>query len=224
MISVIIAGAGSGKRFGNRPKAFFRLGGRELIYYSVENFCPVADEIVAVLPAGCEKEWEAKLGIACPGIRVAAGGSHRQDSVSNGLEMLSDGEGIVLVHDVARPFLSSALLERIISAAEKYGACVPCTALSDTVKEAEGPFVGRTLDRSRLFQVQTPQAFRKDILRNAYRQACVSGFYGSDDSILVERTDTRVYLVEGERENIKITYPDDLQLANIILEKWKKAE
>ncbi|HNS33134.1 MAG TPA: 2-C-methyl-D-erythritol 4-phosphate cytidylyltransferase [bacterium] len=224
MVIAIIAGGGSGTRLDSTPKAFLKLGDKELIYYSLDFFYGKADEIIAVLPSENVKFWEKKLKKRYNNIKVAAGGKHRQDSVGRAVDIMGNSRGIVLVHDVARPFLSRGLFERTVKGALRHGASIPFIEVQDTLKENNGGFVEKTLDRSKIVQIQTPQAFRTDILRKAYAEAAKEKFYGSDDAVLVERLGVKVYLVKGERENIKITYPVDLQLAKTILKKWKTAE
>ncbi len=224
MITVIIAAAGKGTRLNGIPKAFVKLGGRHLIYYSLDTFCHRADEVIIVFPEKYVKRWDKKLKKIYKNIRIVAGGLYRQDSVRNAIDIMANRTGIVLVHDVARPFLSVGLFNRLVEAAEKYGACVPYVGLRDTLKEMKDNFVVRTLDRNIIVGVQTPQAFKADFLRKAYAEAYRKNFYGSDDSVLVEMLGVDVYLVEGEQENIKITYPVDLKLAKIILKQWKTVE
>jgi len=222
MISVILAGGGRGKRINNTPKAFIKIGGKELLYHCLEKFCKMAYEIVVVLPAGYEERWEEKLRKSYRNVRVVAGGTERQDSVKSGIDFLKNRSGITIVHDIARPFFTNAMLRRLIEGATKYGACIPYIELQDTVKEVDGLFVRGTPDRQKMVQIQTPQVFKTTLLRNAYLKAFKEKFYGSDDSVLVERTGARVYLVRGSRENMKLTYPEDLLLARNIFKNRKE--
>jgi len=155
---------------------------------------------------------------------VVKGGITRQDSVKAGLNSLKNTEGIILVHDVARPFFTGKLVEKVVEGAKKYGACIPSLPVQDTIKEFEGIFVKNTLMREKIVLVQTPQAFKSSILRDAYRKAYEDNFYGSDDAVLVERTGLKVYMTGGDRENIKITYPADIDIAEILFKKWVKAK
>lgn len=222
MISVIIAGAGRGRRLNNTPKAFIKLGGRELIYHSLERFYAKTRTVTVVLPAEYVSKWQAKLDRNYRNVQVVAGGETRQDSVKTGLLSLKDKSGLVLVHDVARPFFSEELLEKVVRGAESYGACIPCIPVSNTVKKFEGGFIKKTLNREELVQVQTPQAFRYRVLADAYEKAYADDFSGSDDSVLVERMGQKVLMVQGSPENIKITYPADIELARILIKKWKR--
>ncbi len=222
MISVILAGAGSGKRINKLPKAFIKIGGKELVYHSLDRFYKIAQTIVVVLPEEYVIDWREKLKKTYKDIKVIKGGAERQDSVKAGLYSLKNRAGIILVHDVARPFFSEKLINAVIEGAQKYGACIPCFPLNETIKEVENGFVKKTLNREKIVQVQTPQAFESSILRDAYKKAYEDNFLGSDDSVLVERTGQKVYMVVGERENIKITYPADIQIASALLKQWKK--
>jgi len=221
MIGVIIAGGGGGTRLDGQPKAFLKVAGKELIYYSLDLFHNEVDEIVIVLPLADVKKWKPRIENGYKNVKVVSGGQHRQDSIRNGLKAFEKKNDIVFVHDVARPFLTLELFKRIKEGAEKYGACIPYVGACDTLKEVNNSFVGKTLDRDRIVQIQTPQAFKIEVLQKAYFEAYKDNFYGSDDSILVERIGIDVYMVEGERKNIKITYPVDLLFAETILKNEK---
>jgi 2-C-methyl-D-erythritol 4-phosphate cytidylyltransferase len=211
MNSVILAGGGTGTRLKNKvSKTFTKIKGRELFYYSLEKFYNSIDEIFLVLPEKDLKIWAGRIKKEFPGINILAGGKQRQDSVNNALKRIK-GKGLILIHDVARPFFTYNLVKKLLSEGEKYGACVPFIEMCDTVKEIKNGFVSRTLDRNKLAIIQTPQCFRVDILKTAYRKAYKENFYGSDDSVLVERIGEKIRLVKGERNNIKITYPEDLK-------------
>lgn len=217
VIAVIIVAAGRGSRMGSaRPKALLPLAGRSMLARVVETFArhPRVGPIVAVV--GDPEEAGRALG-APAGVILVRGGAERQDSVRRGLEAIGSAD-LVLVHDAARPLLGSALIDRVIDAAAGSGAAVPATAPVDTVKEvgAAGE-VARTLPRETLRLVQTPQAFRADLLRAAHERAAALGWRATDDAALVERTGARVVTVPGSPWNIKITTPDDLRLAEAIL-------
>ncbi|MGI6595325.1 MAG: 2-C-methyl-D-erythritol 4-phosphate cytidylyltransferase [Candidatus Ratteibacteria bacterium] len=224
MISAILAGGGRGSRSGDTPKAFINIGEGPLLYYSLEMFNKKVDEIVLVLPTEYVEQWKEKLKQEYKNIAVIPGGTHRQDSVQAGLNALKSHGGIIIIHDIARPLFSEELLLRVIEGAETHGAAVPYVESQDTLKERESDFVKQTPDRDRLVCIQTPQAFTADIIRDAYAKAYKENFYGTDDASLVERAGGKVYLVKGERENFKITYPMDITLAKEIIKKWKKAE
>jgi 2-C-methyl-D-erythritol 4-phosphate cytidylyltransferase len=224
MISVIIAGAGLGKRIDNLPKAFIKIGRKELLYHSLDRFYKKTKSIAVVLPEKYIKKWRKELKKKYKDVHIIQGGKTRQDSVRAGLFSLKETDDIILVHDVARPFFSSDVLKRVIKGAEMYGACIPYIPFQDTVKETEGRFVKNTLNREKIVLVQTPQAFKSSILKFAYQKAYEENFYGSDDAVLVERAGFKVYLTRGNIENIKITYPADIETAKILLKKWGAKE
>lgn len=221
-IGVIIAAAGSGTRMGGGVSKQFRKIGRLPVLtravraFDVHSFI---DEIVVVTKedslAFCREEMIAPFGFAK--VRgIAAGGAQRQDSVYRGLFALSEDVDLVLVHDGARPFISAEVISEAVRTAAEKGAAVVAVAVKDTIKQVadgadEAPFFTHTPDRSKLYAVQTPQAFSASLLREALERAFAEKFYGTDDSVLVERLGKKVYLVKGEYENIKITTAEDLE-------------
>jgi len=212
----VIVAAGAGRRFG-AAKQFALLKGRPLYEWSVEAFERHEDVegIVLVLPAEGAGRPQPALGGKLRA--VVAGGKERQDSVLNGFRRVPAGEDrVVLVHDGARPLVSRELISRVIQAAGEKGAAVPGLPIEDTVKEAAGDEVIRTLQRTALVRVQTPQGFLYSWLGQALEGAAAGGFYATDEAMLVERTGRRVVLVAGEVRNIKITTPLDLKIAEAI--------
>jgi 2-C-methyl-D-erythritol 4-phosphate cytidylyltransferase len=153
-------------------------------------------------------------------LRLVPGGKERQDSVYNALKALKNEDEleIVLVHDGVRPFFNGEQVRRLIQAARSHGAAVLGLPAQDTLKTvtAEGE-VRQTLERRDIWQIQTPQAFRSELLADAYRKAYEDGFYGTDDTVLVERMGIRVKMIPGAATNFKITTPEDLALAEAIL-------
>ncbi|HDD65042.1 MAG TPA: 2-C-methyl-D-erythritol 4-phosphate cytidylyltransferase [Firmicutes bacterium] len=216
MISVILAGGGRGERTGRKiPKSFIKINKKYLFLYSLEKFNSLSQvkEIILVLPEEkitdylknkLKKEF-SKLKI------IVGGGRERKDSVYNGLKYVDEKADIVLIHDVARPFVSRRLIERVIDGAKKYKACIPVIPSTDTLKIVENNFVKKTIEREKVFRVQTPQGFSKDVILKAYNKS--KNINASDDSQLVENIGIRVYTVEGEMENIKITFPVDIEIA-----------
>lgn len=216
-VTAIIVAAGSGRRFGS-PKQFAVLRGKPVLSWSLDAFesHPRVGAIVVVLP---DEKMGPELKAAFPKITaVVAGGERRQDSVWNGLLRVEErGAGTVLVHDGARPLVSAELIGRVIDGAEKAGAAVPVVELDDTVKEIKNGAVVRTLDRSILVRVQTPQGFAFDLLKRALDRARADGFTGTDDAALVERLGAPVAAVPGELRNVKITSSGDLKSAEALL-------
>lgn len=226
-IGVIIAAAGSGTRMGGGiSKQFRSLEGMPVVARAVKAFedHPWVDEILVVTREDslefCREEMIAPFGFAK--VRgVMAGGAQRQDSVYRGLVALEGQADFVLVHDGARPFLSLGTISAVIETVVRTGAAVAAVPVKDTIKRvtagADGDRVfSETLERSGLYGVQTPQAFSTALLRAAMEKAFEENFYGTDDSVLVERTGQKVYLVEGEPENIKITTAEDMEIGGAI--------
>lgn len=217
-VSAVVVAAGEGKRFG-APKQFSLLKGKPVLDWSLEKFenHESVDEIILVLKdeARREKILARYKKIAA----VVEGGERRQDSVFKGFSLIDPRKaGIVLVHDAARPLVDTGLISRVIEAALEKGAAIPALPLKDTVKEITGQEVCRTLERERLFKVQTPQGFSYSILKEALEKAQQENYYGTDEAALVERMGKRVYVVQGNPKNIKITVPEDIKLAEVFLE------
>jgi 2-C-methyl-D-erythritol 4-phosphate cytidylyltransferase len=151
---------------------------------------------------------------------VLAGGEQRQDSVRNGLAVIGDDVEIVLIHDAVRPFVSGDLIHRAVREAEKHGAVTVGMPVKDTIKRVDrNGGVLETLDRQVLWMTQTPQAFKRSIIQEAYRKADEDQFYGTDDASLVERMGVRVKMIAASYENIKITTPEDLLMAEFLIKK-----
>lgn len=207
--AVVVAG-GTGERFGG-PKQFARLGGRPLVAWALDAARPVVDGLVLVVPPGSEADTPAAGADA-----VVAGGASRAASVRAGLAAVPEDATVIVVHDGARPLASTALFRTVIEAvgAGADGA-VPGLAVTDTVKEVAGDRVLRSLDRSTLVAVQTPQAFGAGALRAAHR----SGEDATDDATLVERAGGTVRVVPGETRNVKVTTPADLELVAALVDR-----
>lgn len=207
--AIVVAG-GSGSRFGDCvPKQFLDLGGLRVIDWAVAAAGAACDGVVAVLPA-------AHLSATLPvGVVPVAGGATRSESVRAGLSAVPDDAAVVVVHDAARPLADPALFERVVGAV-RAGAdgAVPGVPVPDTVKRVDSAGrVVETPDRGALRAVQTPQAFRADVLRRAHAGAGEA----TDDAALVEAAGGAVVVVDGDPSNLKITGPDDLVRAEILL-------
>lgn len=223
-VAAIVPAAGSGTRMGTKTKKqFLALAGIPLLGHALKTLetCPVVRSIVIVAGPGeedyCRSAVVEKLGLN----KVAAivpGGKERQDSVYSGLLALSPEFDIIVVHDGARPLFSLNILESVIAAAQTHGAAACAVPAKDTVKLAdENNFVTRTLPRNRTWLVQTPQAFRRELIMEAHRRARADNLLTTDDTALVESIGGQVKIVMGSYENIKITTPDDLELAAAII-------
>lgn len=155
--------------------------------------------------------------------KIVFGGKERQDSIYNGILNMPDKTDIVLTHDGARPFVSVSKIDEAIEMVEETGACVLANPVKDTIKVSlDGEIVDYTPNRDMLWQVQTPQVFKSDILIKAYEQAYSEGYYGTDDCSLVEKTGVKVKLIYNSYDNIKITTKEDLSIANILVKKVKE--
>lgn len=230
--AVILAG-GRGSRMQSRiQKQYMTLGGRPLICYALEAFeNSCADEIVLVTGAGEEeyvrREILTSMNLKKP-VTVTAGGKERYHSVYEGLKALKDC-AYVLIHDGARPLVTEAMIERAAAGAREFSACVAAMPVKDTIRMAdEEGFAAGTPDRSRLWQVQTPQAFSYELVRAAYDQLMESETLQqgvTDDAMVVERCrGTQIKMIFGSYENLKVTTPEDLILAEALLAARKCGE
>ena len=202
----IVVAAGGGARFG-AAKQFERLGDGTVLDRAVRVARDACDHVVVVLPDGAS--WDAP-----PGTEHTAGGATRSDSVRAGLARVPGDADVIVVHDAARPLASHELFTRVIQAvADGADGAVPALPVSDTVKRIDGDRVVETVPRDGLVGVQTPQAFRADALRAAHDVGGVD----TDDAALVEANGGVVRVVEGDRRNLKLTRPEDLELARALL-------
>ncbi|MGI6553847.1 MAG: 2-C-methyl-D-erythritol 4-phosphate cytidylyltransferase [Bacillota bacterium] len=223
-VSAVIAAGGSGSRMGMPVnKVYVPLNGLPLLCHTLLVFsnCPLINEIVVVVPQNeidfCRKTIIEPLGF-CKAVKITAGGKERQDSVRCGLRETSSNCDYVVVHDGARPLLTPAVLEAVLQEGFSWGAAVAAVPVKDTIKIADSQgFVIDTPERDKLWSVQTPQVFSKDILTAAHELAERRGVLGTDDAFLVEQMGHRVKIVPGEYENIKVTTPEDLDFAEAVL-------
>ncbi len=201
---------------GDVPKQFLLLQGKPILHHTLAVFGPCVDSVTLVVP---EKELSPTRKQWASGIvqQVIAGGAERQDSVANGLRALDQDTDIVIVHDGVRPFVSPAIIKASISAAREFGAAVTAIPMRDTVKKgtADG-WVEGSVERENLWRMQTPQAFRYDLLCEAFEKAARDNYYGTDEGSLVEYLGRPVKIIAGSEWNIKITCLDDLVLGEKI--------
>lgn len=215
---VIIVAGGSGRRMGGAlPKQFMMLDNEPILARSINRIHEAlpAAEIVVVLPKEHVELWKniaARFDVARH--KIALGGKERFHSVKNGLAALSEGIRTIAIHDAVRPLASKKLIIKLLLAAEKSVAVIPAVAPIDSYRIVEGDD-SRIIDRSALRMVQTPQVFHAEALRAAYEQPFSSTF--TDDASVMEAAGHKVTLVEGERENIKITTPSDMLIAEAII-------
>lgn len=220
-VMAILVAAGRGERMGaGRPKAFLEVAGQALLVRSAVAFdrARAVDAIVAVVP---DAEHDAADRLLKPIAKVSAivaGGARRQDSVLEGMKQAPHGfDGIVLVHDAARPFVSPALIDTVTAEATRVGAAVPVFAVADTIKRVKDGAVVETVDRTELAAAQTPQGFRFSLLVRAYEAAFRDRVTVTDEAMAIERIGEPVAAVAGEAANRKLTTPDDLAWAETML-------
>lgn len=224
MTTSVVPAAGKGIRMNsNLPKALVPIAGKPMIVWAVDALeqTPVVDAIVIVAPSGFlatferlrhENGWRKVVAIV-------PGGEDRQRSVWNGLQAIPSETEWVVVHDAARPLVKPSLIVAVWEAANEIGtaaiAALPCT---DTVKRTlDGILIAETLEREQIWLAQTPQVFAAELLREAHELAIKDGCLATDDAMLVERLGVPIRLVMGDPTNIKITHPDDLALAEVLL-------
>lgn len=223
MIAAIILAAGRGERMGAKlDKAFLSLGPKPLVAYSLLAFeaCSDIEGIVLVVRKDrveAAREMCKMFGISKL-LKIVPGGSRRQDSVRAGLAALSPETTVVAVHDSARPLVTPSLISATIVSAKKSGAGVAARKVVDTIKECgRTGVVSKTIDRAKLWAVETPQTFRYDLLRSSYDQVAAARKTVTDDAGALEFAGHPVQLVEWPHPNLKITYPEDLTIAAALL-------
>ena len=228
--TAIVLAAGQGKRMNSKvQKQFLKIQGHPVLYYSLKCFerSPLIQNIIVVtgkdMISYCEKEIIEHYGFTKV-TAVVAGGKERYDSVYKGLLACRDCE-YVFIHDGARPFITEEILERGMFGVRETGACVVGMPSKDTVKVSdEADFVRETPDRKRVWTIQTPQIFSYDLIKKAHESIRKKDMTSiTDDAMVVEQeTGVKVRLVEGSYQNIKITTPEDLDVAEVFLKKIKK--
>ena len=217
----VIVAAGSASRMGGIDKVMADLGGEPMIVRTVRAFqnCDAIASIVIVT----REDLIRPISDLCRDMKkvaaVVAGGKSRQESVHLGLNALPKGTKLAAVHDGARPLISWQVIDRVVRAANTYGAAAPAIPVKDTIKVVAGGLVKETPDRSTLMAVQTPQVFDFDLLRGALRKAEEDGAAVTDDCSAVERTGMKIKIVEGDERNLKVTTPMDLKIAELLLEE-----
>jgi len=220
----VILSAGKGHRFmEGKKKQFHLLTGKPILAHTLDKFetCPLIHSILLVVGEEdmdycmneiIEKYHYRKIS------QIVPGGKRRQDSVKNGIDALSKGVEVVVIHDGVRPFVTKAMIEESIHSAIRFGAVVVAMPVKETIKIAHlDGTVLKTLDRESLWQIQTPQTFQVHLIKEAYHKATEEGFIGTDDASLVERLGVKVHILPGSYTNIKITTKEDLMLAHLFL-------
>ena len=231
-MKVVILAGGFGSRLSEYtdyiPKPMLKIGGKPILWHTIYAFSKV--DIVEQIIISTSQNWIDQVEQLCLSIpnkkikyQVILGGSKRQYSIQNGLNHLLDDIGMVGVHDAVRPFISTSLIIETTQMAIKFGGAIVGVPAKDTIKKVDhSKCIQDTPDRSNLWQAQTPQIFKKNLIINAYNSAINDNFIGTDDASLVERVGGKVKIVEGNRSNLKITYPVDLKIAEMILKQEKE--
>jgi 2-C-methyl-D-erythritol 4-phosphate cytidylyltransferase len=226
-IFAIIPAAGSGTRIGGDiKKQFLPLKGKPIIVHTLQQFehCSDVDEVALALPESAMSEMEliAERYRLHKISKMVLGGVKRQDSVRNVLDRLTLKESdIVIVHDGVRPFIETKRITHLLKVCKEYDAAVLAVQPKDTIRRSTGGgFFDQTMDRTALWLIQTPQAFRAKLLVKAYEKAKKDKYYSTDEAALVERLGVKIRIVEGSYDNIKITTPEDLELGLLIFERW----
>jgi len=227
-VTAIVPAAGLGKRFGPEGhKPFRMLGDKPLVVWVFEALESV-DDIAEIIPVfkkedltlGCDLLEKFKFTKIK---RIAPGGKERQDSVFSGLNLAGKSTGLALIHDGVRPLIEKHIIEESIRQLRKVDGVVVGVPLKDTIKEVRSLekeiIIKKTLDRKSLWAIQTPQVFKYPALMKAYKKALAEGFYSTDDSAIVERYGGKVKVIRGSYSNIKITTPEDLDIAELLLRK-----
>lgn len=228
-VSAIIPAAGVGIRMGgDTPKQFLSLEGVPIFVHTLRKFAS-SDAIDEIILALREEEIERasrdidREHFPKP-VRVVTGGAFRQETVARALAALSPQTEIVVVHDAVRPFIELETIHRVVEAARTEGAAILGIPSVDTVKQVERQTIMGTIPRERIVLAQTPQAFRYSLLKEAFARAAADGFYGTDESSLVERMGQTVVVLMGSDRNIKITKPSDLPLARLYVAQERERQ
>lgn len=225
VVAIIVAG-GSGKRMASDiAKQYLLLNGMPILSHTLQKFDAASSvkDVILVVPFDdmdyVKRSIVEKFNISKVN-HIRGGGRKRQDSVKSGLDIVNSNEDIVVIHDGARPFISSDLIDISVEKARHSGALVMGIPAGDTVKSVgNGGYIEKTLRRDHLWHAQTPQVFRAYIIKKAYERAYDEGFYGTDDAEVVERMGIKVEMMRGSSANIKITTPEDLVLGEFLTGK-----
>lgn len=223
--TLIIPAAGSGSRLQKEiPKPYISIAGRTILEHTVRPFLGIEalQQIIIATSQSYISRAREILESSVPSAisyRVIEGGSERQHSIRHGLESTFESD-IIIIHDAVRPFVRTSDIRNCCKTALEMGAAVLGVPAKDTIKQVDADrIIQNTPSREKLWQAQTPQVFKAEVIKEAHRKAFEDNFVGTDDASLVERLGYAVKMVEGKRTNFKITYPLDLKLAQILLEK-----
>lgn len=224
-VAAVIPAGGAGRRMAGAAgspgsgarKQYLELAGEPILLRAIRPFVehPAVEWVVVALPPEDVDDPPFPLPA---GVRTVAGGAERGDSVRRGLDAVPAEAEVVIIHDGARPLLTRAVVDRVLAAASGGSGAIAAVPVADTLKRVdyEGA-IAATVDRDRLWRAQTPQAFPREMIREAYRRAAGEGATATDDAGLVERYGGRVVVVEGDGRNLKVTHPGDLARAELLL-------
>lgn len=225
VLAVIIPAAGSGTRLGSRlPKPFIPLAGKAILEHTIAQFLPVkgvSQIIVATSKASFERVENIFASFEDTSVEfvLVEGGAERQHSIENALKFLKPDIELVAIHDAVRPFIYKEKIEQCAESALEFGGAILAVPTKDTIKKVDSSgIIIETPDRANLWQAQTPQIFKKDLFLKAYKKANEDNFFGTDDATLMEYIGGTVKIIEGDRKNLKITYPIDLIIAEHIIQ------
>ena len=224
--AVIIPAAGSGIRMGSDiPKPFIKISGKTILQRSIECFLEI-EGVVQIIIATSEEYFDecnkifASIHASNISFQVIEGGTERQYSTQNALNEVNSKVELVAIHDAVRPFANTSQIRDCFKAANEIGGAILGVPAKDTIKKVNAEnFIKKTPSRSELWQAQTPQIFKTYLIKEAYDSAIKNNFLGTDDASLVEQIGEKVKIVNGSRENFKITYPIDLKVAELIINK-----
>ena len=223
--SLIIPAAGSGTRMqSDIPKPYLKLGEKLILQHTLECFQSLKDlrEVIVATSPDFISETEKILSELFPEIPVIVvrGGNERRDSIKNALGQVSDTSELIAVHDAVRPFVDGATIKSCLQKAIEVGGAIVAVPVKDTIKKVtEDLIIAKTPDRSRLWQAQTPQVFRRKLLIEAYQNNLSENSTVTDDASLIELAGGKVAVVEGSRENFKLTYPLDMAVAEMLVKR-----
>lgn len=228
ILSLIVPAAGAGKRMEKKtPKPYLMLGNKLVLEHTLLCFASILNlkQVIVSTSEKYRRQTEEILSRIFPGIQsvVVIGGKERQDSISNALDVIDESVDFVMIHDAVRPFVTRKLIEECILKANKTGGAIAGVPVKDTIKEVDSSLeIVKTPDRKALWQAQTPQVFERNLLIEAYNSPSNKMFAATDDASLIENMGGRVVVVNGDRQNFKLTYPLDFSIAEMLMKNQEK--
>lgn len=226
-LAVILPAAGSGNRMeSDVPKAYIKLNGKPILYWTIKQLYSILAEAQFILAVNPKHTILVEELVAMVKndfsivLTVVSGGNERQDSILNALQLIDKNRSYVAVHDAVRPFISKTVLTNMLKMVTEDMGVIPARRAWETVKMVKDESVVKTMDRNEIWLCQTPQLFHKDVLLKAYHIAEQKGYMATDDAGVVEMIGGSIAVVEGNVENIKITWPSDIIYAESLLNKW----